>query len=153
MNAVYVVSSISLRVFLISYDLFIDLPSGLFPLGSPQQKLCAFIFFLHTCHMPSPSLLLLDHPSNTWWEKSRNSLSALVSSEMWLCSLVEQVRSLLRHWCFQLQDTWSRRFVWNVDTCLPDHTWSYPRGLRHDLITVLWVGPEALQSSVYWLTN
>jgi len=145
-NAVYVFSSISLRCFLIlSYDLLIDLPSSLFPSGFPQQKLLAFIVFAYV-PQAQPISSLLDHSSNICWEKSRSSLPKLVSSEMWLCSLVEQVPSLLCHWYLHLQDTCSRRFLSKVDTCLPDHTWS---GLRHDLITVPWAGPEALQSGVY----
>lgn len=88
-NAVYIFSSISLRCFLIlSYDLLIDL---LFPSGPPpQQRLVAFIVFAYVPHA-QPISSLLDYLSNICWEKSRSSMSTLVSSEMWLSSLVEPV--------------------------------------------------------------
>jgi len=115
-NAVYVFSSISLRCFLIlSYDLLIDLPSSLFPSGFPQQKLLAFIVFAYVPHA-QPISSLLDHPSNICWKKSRSSLSPLVSSDMWLCSLVERVATSVTSLCPHLQDICSRRFLSKVDT-------------------------------------
>jgi hypothetical protein len=55
-------------ILILSSDLRLCLPSGLFPLGLPHQNPICACPVLHTCHMTHPSYsFLFDHANNIWW--------------------------------------------------------------------------------------
>ena len=54
-------------ILILSSNLCLDLPNGLFPSGLPTKTLYAHIFYPHTCYMTRPSHSPFDHPNNIWW--------------------------------------------------------------------------------------